>query len=177
MRLVQLFGEAVVQPGPLKRIPKSLYHGSKALAVASMLVMDQLYEGAHWGRENEPHGPRFATSFKGAKGWMEHDFPPAMIVLSGPSLAQKYKLIPYLDVDANGDPWPNEEVEIVVETKTIRPLAPHIVKLIARDADIKKAMDPEEIEFAKAEYIGNRSIKWCQQALTILANHPKRVRR
>jgi hypothetical protein len=175
------FGEA----NPMKLIqlreqrrPKVIYHGTSVWHMASIVTENVMHEGAHWGRPNEPHGPRFTKNAKVARTFISYSAPDWLIggvlAMSYDALDAKYEVVDYQDVDMEGNPWPQDEREVVVVTPQIKPVSNFLIGLWCSPKKIQEATTDEALKFAMYEYnfMGGKSKKKALAALENLANHP-----
>lgn len=159
-----------------------LYHGTNLISMAMIIQEDALSEGVHWGRPGEPNGPRLARSFKVSWDFAMHPETGqgGVLQLSQTKLAQRYRIVPYRDVDMHGDHWANETEEVVI-AKEIRPLSRYLEVIWLSDRVVETALndhrmvDSPEDEYLRygAEYFGLDS-SVVRRGVEILANHPLR---
>jgi 8-oxo-dGTP pyrophosphatase MutT (NUDIX family) len=143
---------AATPPGtvtPLTSPPASLYHGTNISFAIEILKTESLSEGAHWGKKNEPHGPRLTKSEQVAWSFCKYamldaaEMPGGVVFeFDGPALGEAYKLVEYHDTSYEGDSF-GEEEEVCAETKEIKPVARFI-----------KAIHIDPIPDAELEEIG-----------------------
>lgn len=156
-----------------------LYHGTAVWFLARIVIADNaLYEGAHWGRPGEPHGPRLTRSLQIAKGFIDYAAPDwpigGVLALDGNRLAQDYKLVDWRDVDVTGEPWDANEEEVVAITDAIQPLSKYLVRIFCDKRDIIEGMSNEALEFVTQEYEYMPDIQTGRRLLQGLLQHPKR---
>lgn len=127
-----------------------LYHGTKMVNLLSILYHDSLDKGAYWNRPGEPDGPRLSRAFVTAWSFSEDDGEGrdgAVLELNQTLLAQRYRIVPYADVDGQGENWSNESEEVVV-TKAIAPLSKYLTGIYIPHAAIQAILtDPEQMEW------------------------------
>lgn len=161
-----------------QRRPQNLYHGTGVWLLASIVAEDIMYEGAHWGRPNEPHGPRFTTNAKVARSFISYGSPDwpigGILAMDYAALDTTYEIVSYSDVDMHGDPWPQNEREMVVLTPKIEPVSQFLSGIWCPLKHIKTAMSDKGLEFAMFEYnfMGGKDKKKAIAALEKLARHP-----
>lgn len=148
-----------------------LYHGTDIINMARIVVEGVLYEGAHWGRPGEPHGIRFTRDPRMAWGFGESEVDmPTVLVFDQSKLIQRYRIVPYRDVDAGGQKWTSNEMEEVLLAEQL-PIAPFLLGLLLNPAHIKAARIPEWADYAIQER-GFKSRRAYYGALDKLARHP-----
>lgn len=127
-------------------IPVSkLYHGTSMSGIVGILKDNALYEGVHWGRKGEPHGPRLTKSFKVAEtfaieGLIGHPSEGAIIEFDGFALARDFKLRDYNDVDCVGNEWDTPEEEVVVLAKKVPNIRKYITAIYLKDFKNQQAV-------------------------------------
>lgn len=146
-------------------VPQFLYHGTSLPNALSILKFDSLAGGIHWGRAEEPHGPRLSSYVDEAWKFAEYTtsdsaYMMVMFKLDGKKLAQDYKVVEYLDVDHWGDPWPGEKEEFVPVTGRVTPLSKYILDIKWRWIDEAPPSKEEEM-------------KWLDESMEDIANISK----
>lgn len=130
-----------------------LFHGTGVYCLAGIIASNTLFEGTHWGKPNEPYGPRMSECHKAAGSFVTYNAYYAeggVIVLNKKLLAQDFKLIPYRDQGYDGSAFADEK-EIVAETPAIKNLSKYLVGILFDPAFIKEAKSRELIEMSWSE--------------------------
>lgn len=99
-----------------------LYHGTSMSGIVGILKDNAIDEGVYWEKPNEPHGVRFTTSKKVATTFAIEGLggdEGAILELDGAALGKAYKLVSYQDQDALGNPWGQDEKEVVALAKKV----------------------------------------------------------
>jgi len=152
-----------------------LYHGTNVWNLANIIASDTLREGVHWGRTNEPHGPRFSRSLELGRSFTEYASPDwpigGVLAVDYNRLAADYKLIDYQDVDVAGEPWADEQ-EVAAITKGIQPLSKYLTGIECSMEVIEQAMSEEGLEFAIHGFGYMDNEEQAIAALKQLAAHP-----
>ncbi len=131
-----------------------LYHGTGMYTLAAILAEDTMFEGVHWGRKGEPHGPRFSRDYEMAKSFIAnctHWGQGGVLILDGDALARDFPVVSYRDVDCTGNHWSQDEQEEVVCTPSIPNLRKYLLGFAVDPAHIDLMLDPQYVEFAQEE--------------------------
>lgn len=146
--------QKAMKVGP-ESLPKYLYHGTSIFHLVYILESNELFEGVHWGRPDEPHGPRLTKKPEIAQRFFSHatpdlgdESPGAILVLSTNKLSQDYELVEYVDVDVSGKQWDEDEEEVVPITETLKPLNKYLVSVVVKKQHAEIAMRDDILEFA-----------------------------
>jgi hypothetical protein len=148
-----------------------LFHGTHLIALASIVSENALKEGAYWGRAHEPHGVRLTRSFRIAQTFTEHEVPAGGIIqFDQGKIRQRYRIVQYQDVDANGQQWNLNEMEEVVLAPAI-PITGYATAIFADPAQITELRTQEWGEYA-VEELGYQNEQEYFASLDQLARHP-----
>lgn len=136
-------------------LPAFLFHGTNVYHLLNILRTNSLDEGVHWGKPDEPHGPRLTKSAKVAYSFGQYsspdlgeETPTAILVLHTERLRQSYELVEYTDRTYGGDSFGQDEQEVVPITNRISPLTDYLKTVLVSRVDMKMAVDPEFLQFA-----------------------------
>lgn len=135
-----------------KQAPAYLYHGTGAYALAAIAQSNVLWEGVHWGKPGEPHGPRTSRSFKAASEFITYNMhwgEGGVIVLDRAKLARDFTITAYVDT-VSGDLKAEEQEEVIL-TKTVPDLHRYLVSIVCDPEVIKTAKLTDCLEAAKSE--------------------------
>jgi hypothetical protein len=139
----------------MENVPEYLYHGTSVFQLVYILDSNELREGIHWDKPNEPHGPRLTKSSEVAKTFFSYatpdlgdESPGALLILSGPKLASKYELAEYTDTQYAGGTWESDEEEVVVLTPVVKPLSAFLERVEVARVHAEFALQDEILEFA-----------------------------
>jgi hypothetical protein len=135
----------IVDPAEKTAASNKLYHGTSMYGIVGILNDNTLYEGVHWGRDGEPHGPRLSRSKTVAsnfaiEGLSGHPSEGAIIEFDAKALAQDYKLQDYEDVDWAGEKWEKPEHEVVVVAPEIKNVRKYITAIYLKVFKTQKAV-------------------------------------
>lgn len=137
--------------------PGLLFHGTSIYCLAAIAQTNRLDEGAHWGKRNEPHGPRLTRDWGQAEGFIVYANPElcqgGIVVLDRAALEANYRLQAYVDTYYEGpgqgkDLGANEAEEVVL-TPSIDPLHTCLRSWVCDPAVLEAARDPETMAFAQ----------------------------
>jgi hypothetical protein len=120
-----------------------LYHGTGIYALASIVETDALYEGVHWGKPNEPRGPRLTEDYDIAKGFIEyavHWGEGGILVFDRELLENDYDLVEYQDKRYDGGDFGRNEWEVACVTPKIENLSRYLVSVVCEPEVIRMAM-------------------------------------
>ncbi len=125
-----------------------LYHGTDLLSLASIIRDDSVSEGAYWNRVGEPHGVRLTRDPRVAWNYGDADIPEhGVLAFDQTKIRQRYRIVPYRDVDMHGDRWSLNEMEEVVLTPKM-PISPFLVQIILDPNQLKALRVPELSDYA-----------------------------
>lgn len=157
---------------------KVLFHGTNIWSLALIITTNSLEEGSHWGKPDEPYGPRFSENFDIAYEFIEYASPEwaigGVLILDTKKLMQNYKMVSYVDTPYDyAEPW-GEEQEVVPITKAIKPLSKFLRGIKVEGNHIREGMSDEGIEYAIKERGYKVDPDALRQAVANLARHPLR---
>lgn len=148
-----------------------LYHGTDVINLANIIRENTLDEGAYWERAGEPHGVRFTRDVRMAWTFGESEVDrPTVLVFDQTRLAQRYRIVPYQDVNAVGGQWESNEMEEVVVAPKI-PVSPYLIAILVNPAHIQEVRAKDWAEYAMVER-GFKSVRSYYAALDKLSRHP-----
>lgn len=162
-----------------------LFHGTGIYCLTSIVASGELWEGIHWGKPDEPHGPRTTEDFEKACEFIENSMywgEGGVIVLDRELLARDYPLVSYTDRSYLGEIWPGRsEREIAIITPKLVDLDKYLVSIIVDEEAIEQALLDENIEAAMCEggwayesgEAADVGIALFRQEVEILKAHPK----
>lgn len=164
---------------------RHLYHGTGIYCLTSIVASGELWEGIHWGKPSEPHGPRTTEDFEKACDFIENSMhwgEGGVLVLDRDLLSRDYDLVSYTDRSYLGEVWPGRsEKEVAIITPKLVNLDKYLVSIIVDPEAIEQALDEENIQIAMCEggwaYESGDSaeigIRLFRQEVEILKAHPK----
>ncbi len=156
-----------------------LFHGTGVYALAAIIQSDCLKEGVHWGKPNEPHGPRLTRSYEVAVGFIANNIhwgEGGVLVFDRAALARDYQVVAYTDAQYTGDPWDKDEQEQVVITPAITDLSRYLISVVCDPEVIHLATEPANLAAAKDECgwaFDHENDLLAIRALNAFALHPK----
>lgn len=158
--------------------PALLFHGTPFLELVNILSDDALYEGIHWGRQGEPHGPRFTRDYR--RAWSFTDISEwvvgGVIAVDRQKVLTRFRVVPYQDVDMHGDQWNSPEHEEVILTQVLQPLSRYMEFFVCPDERFKEALTlPGLLDDAVAEE-KFQSVEQAQKRIEYAFQHPKRLK-
>lgn len=164
-----------------KDMPPELYHGTSIFNLYYILQSNELVEGAHWGKPDEPHGPRLTKDPNVARAFFSYatpdlgdNSPGAVIALSTMKLAQYYELVEYNDIQADGDYWDLDEQEVVVVTERIKPLHTFTTSIRISSKDAQAVLTDDVLELAvNWPYLEVESIEQARELMRQTLHHPE----
>lgn len=130
-----------------------LFHGTGIYCLASIVALNSLREGCHWGKPGEPHGPRLSEDYDCAEKFINYNMywgEGGLLVLDRDLLGKDYKLQVYADRMYTGEPMPNER-EVAVITRAVKKLDRYLVSVICDPAIITEAHSREWMDVAMNE--------------------------
>lgn len=131
-----------------------LFHGTGIYCLASIIESNTLEEGTHWGKPNEPHGPRLTEDFDVAKSFIAYNMhwgEGGVLVLDREKLARDFDLVAYEDKRYDGGDFGHNEREIAVVTPIIKSLSKYLVSIVCNPEVIQLAALRENMETAHEE--------------------------
>lgn len=130
-----------------------LFHGTGIYCLASIVALNSLRNGCHWGKPGEPHGPRLSEEYGCAEQFINYNMywgEGGLIVLDRDLLSKDYDLQAYADRLFTGEPMPNER-EVAVITPAVESLDRYLVSVICDPAIIAQAHSREWMDIAMNE--------------------------
>ena len=166
-----------MSPSPFSQ---ALYHGTGIYCLASILATQTLEEGVHWGKPNEPHGPRCSERFELAAAFIRYNFyvgEGGVLVFDWAALDRDYALCHYQDQYVTGEAMPNEG-EVAILTPGLPRVDDYLVSIICAPAIIQAAAQAERMTEAMNEggwpyEMSEAGTQAARQDLKRLAGHPK----
>jgi hypothetical protein len=150
----------------------SLYHGADIVNLASIIISNTLEEGFFWGRPHEPHGVRLTRDRKTAWSFGESELDmPTILEFDQNKIRQRYRIVPYKDVDAGGFAWGDEMEEVVLTSHL--PVRQFLIAFYVKPEFLKEAKKPDMAEYAMTER-NFMSEQEYYKAIDILSTHPLR---
>jgi len=161
-------------PTPIGEV---LFHGTPLGYLLGILARNEISTGGDWRGEGDRVS--LAKSYSVALQFgaqSDFDMYPSVIVLDWPKLAQSFKIFPHVDVDVDGNPWPNDEEEEAVYGN-IRPLSRFLISVNIPLTSIHAAIEDDDfhqwIIHDGPEYPFMRTKRGIRNALLRLLNYPK----
>ena len=156
-----------------------LFHGTGIYCLASIIAEDRLLAGTHWGKPDEPHGPRFSEEYEIAKGFCAYNIPEGeggVLIVNAHKLSKNYTLRPYRDRYYSGEQMQDEK-EIVAIAFQIEHFSKYLESIIVDESIIDLAFTSEYMDYSKSEGgwpFGEEAacIDKCHRALDRLGSHP-----
>jgi hypothetical protein len=134
-----------------------LYHGTGIYSLASIIETDAMYEGVHWSKPSEPHGPRFSEDYEVAKSYINFHMPwgeGGVIVLDRDAVARDYELVDYQDKRYDGADFGQNEWEVAAITPKISNLSDYLVSVVCDPRVIHMALKRHNMEYSHDESSG-----------------------
>ena len=164
----------------MENVPEHLYHGTSVFHLVYILNSNELIEGVHWDKPNEPHGPRLTKTPEIAKTFFSYatpdlgdESPGALLILSGPKLASKYELVEYTDTQYAGGTWEKDEEEVVVLTPVVKPLDAFLERVVVERVHAEYALQDEILEFAISwPYLDVGTVEEARELVQRALSHP-----
>lgn len=169
----------------LEQSRQNLFHGTNIYNAAAIIDSNQLLPGVHWGKPNEPHGPRLTRDYYVATDFarwatINGDEPPgrgAVFELDTDRLRHNFKVAPYKDFFYGGkQDFGNEQEEVVITKKGIPNIDRYIVKIHIDLALFRKRPwdNPEEIDWLVDSGMFKNKAE-LNRVMDNLEKHPKLV--
>lgn len=165
-----------IQPDAV--VPATLFHGTGIYCLANIVLEDRLFEGAYWGKFEEPHGPRLTASFEIARQFIEYNLDEnegGILVFDARLILAP--IIAYRDSLYGGDAMP-DELEFALITPCLEQISGALRSVICSPRVIEEARTREFMECARneggwpfGEQLG--CFERANAALDSLAAHPK----
>lgn len=156
-----------------------LYHGTGIYCLAHIALSNTLREGGHWGKPDEPHGPRLSEQPELAARFILYSSywgEGGLVVFDRSVLARHYSLQSYRDRFYEGEAMP-DEAEVAILSPEVN-LDHGLISLTCDPRIIEEARKPKWMACAEEEGgwsfpHGPEGQALALKALDVLARHPK----